>query len=66
MCKFMVAHPRWFAAIQSLVDILGEATPIMVVFTMQVVFQVCKRRKRRGQDPNDTMTSTQYDQSQDL
>ena len=58
----MENHKKWFATIQALVDILGEMLPIMVVFTMQVVFQICKpRRNKKSQDPNDTMNSHKED-----
>ena len=40
-------------------DIIGEAIPIMVVFTMQVL-KVCTPKKKRCKkdiDPNDTLNS---------
>ena len=45
MCTFMADHPGWYATLQSLVYILGESAPIVLVLTIQVVFQVYKRRK---------------------
>ena len=59
MCEFLYDHPKWFATIQALVDIIGEAVPIMVVFTMQML-KVCGTKKRKSKkylDPNDTMNS---------
>ena len=59
MCEFLYSHPKWFATVQSLVDIIGEAVPIMVVFTMQML-KVCGTKKRKSKkylDPNDTMNS---------
>ena len=68
MCEFLVEHEKWFAAMQAFVDILGEAIPLMVVFTMQVLKVCCKPKKRSKKyiDPNDTLNSHHFDESRDM
>ena len=59
MCEFLYEHPKWFATVQAFVDIIGEAVPLMVVFTMQML-KVCSNKKRKSKkyiDPNDTLNS---------
>ena len=34
MCKFLTVHPNWYITFLSLVEIVGEATPIIVIFTI--------------------------------
>ena len=53
MCKFMIAHPNWYVFMLSMVEIVGEAAPIVVIFTIQVVFQIYKRSKQRPLHPYD-------------
>lgn len=58
MCKFLTVHPNWYITFLSLVEIVGEATPIIVIFTIQVVFQIYKQRKQKKthpyNDPNES------------
>ena len=37
MCDFMTKHPNWYATLQALIYIVGEAAPIIFVFTIQVL-----------------------------